>query len=85
MELPLRGHDFRIDTRDLDTGVQASLVVGFNDITAEDLAGTDTAVVWSLRSRKAVLGPAVWPVVGAKEGVFLLETEPGLMLFIGVH
>ena len=85
MELPLRGHNFGIDTRDLDTGVQAGLVVGFNDVTAEDLAGTDTAVVWSLRSRKTILRPAVWPVVGAKESVFLLETEPGLMLFVSVH
>ena len=59
--------------------------MGFDDITAVDLAGTDTAVVWSLRSRETILGPAVWPAVRAKEGVFLLETEPGLMLLVSIH
>jgi hypothetical protein len=83
--LPLSGHDFRIGTRDLDTGIQASLVVSLYDITAHDLAGTDSAVVWSLGSGETRLGPAVWPSVHAKEGVLLLETEPVFLGLVGVH
>ena len=55
------------------------------DITAENLVGANTAVVWPLWSWETVLGPTVWPVVWAEEGVFLLQTEPGLMLGIGFH
>ena len=85
LEFPLRGHDFRVDTRDLDTGIQAGLVVSFYDITAIDLVGADTAVVWPLRSREPVFGPAIGPAVRAEEGVLLLQTEPGLVLGMGFH
>ena len=57
----------------------------FNNITAENPIGADAAVVGALRSRKTILGPAIWPIVRSKEGVFLLQTEPGLMLGIGLH
>lgn len=55
------------------------------DITAENLVGADTTVVWPLRGWEAILRPAIRPIVRAEEGVFLLETEPGLMLGIGFH
>lgn len=40
LELPLRGHDLGVDTRDVDTGVEASTVVGFDQVTSEDLTST---------------------------------------------
>lgn len=40
LELPLRGHDFCVDTRDVNTGVEAGTVVGLNQVTSEDLAST---------------------------------------------
>ena len=40
LELPLRGHDLRVDPTDVDTSVQAAAVVGLNQIAGEDLAGT---------------------------------------------
>lgn len=83
--LPLSGHDLGVDTGDVDTGVQAGLVVSLNDVTAVDLAGSDTAVVRTLRTRETALGPAVWPSVGAKEGVFLLKTEPEVLAGVCLH
>lgn len=59
--------------------------MGLDDISAENLAGTDTAVIWSLRGWVTVLGPTIWPAINIKDCVFLLQTEPGLMLGIGLH
>jgi len=57
----------------------------FDDIAAEDPISSNAAVVRALRSREAVLGPAIRPVVGTEEGILLLETEPGLVLGVGLH
>ena len=85
LEFPLGGHDFSIDTRDLDTSVQTSLVVSLDDISAVDLAGSYTTVVRSLRPRETLLGPAIRSAVKTEEGVFLLETKPWLLLGVGLH
>ena len=82
---PLSRHDFSIGTRNLNTSVHAGLVVCLNDITAVDTTSTDTAVVRTLRARETTLGPAVWPAVGAQEGVFLLQTEPDFVMAVGFH
>lgn len=56
-----------------------------DNVTAVDLAGTDTAVVRTLGAGETALGPGVWPAVGAEDGVLLLQTEPELVLGVGVH
>ena len=38
LELPLRGHDLGVNTRDINTSVEACAVVGLDQITSEDLA-----------------------------------------------
>jgi hypothetical protein len=83
--LPLRWHDLGVGAGDLDTGVKAGLVVSLNNVTAHDLAGSYTAVVWALRSWEAVLGPAIWPAIEAEECVFLLQTEPVLFALMRLH
>lgn len=40
LELPLRGHDLGVDTGNVDTSVHAGAVVGLDQITSKDLAGT---------------------------------------------
>lgn len=40
LEFPLRGHDLGVDTGDVDTSVDAGAVVGLDQVTSEDLAGT---------------------------------------------
>jgi hypothetical protein len=75
---PLCGHDLGVGARDVDLSVQAGLVVGLDDVTAEDLAGTYTAVVWTLGRGETVLGPAIGPAKLVEKSVFLLETEPEL-------
>ncbi|KAI3479577.1 hypothetical protein L1887_58390 [Cichorium endivia] len=58
LELPLGRHDLGVDARDVDTGVEAGAVVGLDEVTGEDLAGTGTAVVGTLGAGETALGPA---------------------------
>jgi hypothetical protein len=81
----LSRHDLGVGTRDLDTGIQASLVVSLNNISAEHFAGSDTAVVWTLGTWETVGWPSIWTVGEIKESVFLLETEPWLVNFVCFH
>jgi hypothetical protein len=83
--LPLRRHDLSVDTGDLDTGVQASTVVSLDDVTAVDLAGTDTAIVRTLGTGETALGPSIRPAISTEEGVFLLKTEPEFLLGVNLH
>jgi hypothetical protein len=85
LELPLGRKHFSVDTGDVDTSVDAGLVVSLNDVTAVDLAGTDTAVVRALRTGETALGPAVGLVIEIEQGVLLLETEPRNLLLVGLH
>lgn len=85
LEFPLGWENFSVDTADLDTGVEACLIVGFYYIPTIDVAGANSAVVWSLWSWETALGPAVWPSIGIEEGIFLLKAEPWLVLLVGFH
>lgn len=85
LELPLGRENLGVDTRDLDTSVQAGAVVSLNDVTAVDLAGTNTAVVRTLGARETTLGPAVGGAELVEKGVLLLKTEPRLMVLVGLH
>lgn len=83
--LPLSRHDLGIDTGDVDTSVQTGLVVSLDDITAVHLASSDTAVVGSLGTGEATLGPAIWPAIRAEKSVLLLETEPEVLVGMSAH
>ena len=83
--LPLGRKHFSVDTRDVDVGVQAGLVVGLYDVTAVDLAGTDTTVVWALRAWETSLWPSVWGSQIIEEGILLLKTEPRDLALVGLH
>ncbi len=83
--LPLGRHDLGVDTRDLDTSIETGTVVGLDDVTAVDLAGTDTTVVRALSTGETALGPSVGPAIGAEKGVFLFKTEPELLLGMRLH
>lgn len=83
--LPLGRHHLGVDTRDLDSSVQACLVMSLHNVSAEDLASTDSAIVRALGSWKSSLRPAIWPAIGTKDCVFLFQTKPRLMLGIGLH
>jgi len=83
--LPLGGHDLGVDTGDVDAGVQASTVVSLDDVTAVDLAGTDTTVVGALGTGETATGPAIRPSIGTEEGVLLLQTEPEALVGVGLH
>jgi len=79
LELPLTGHDLRIDTSDLHASIQAGSVVGLNEGAAEDLIGANTAVIGTLRGRVASLRPAEGGAIECEKGVLLLKAEPGLL------
>lgn len=59
--------------------------MGLDDISAEDLTGTNTTVVWALGTGETTNGPAIWSVVHVEQGVLLLETEPWLLVLVRLH
>jgi len=83
--LPLGWENLSVDTRDLDTGVQASTVVSLNDISAVDLSGTDTTVVWTLWTWETTSWPSKWLIEIIKESILLLETEPWDLVLVSLH
>lgn len=85
LELPLGRHDLGVDTGDLNTSVETGSVVGLDEITGVNLAGTDTTVVRSLGSGEPLLGPTVRVSIGVEQGVFLFETEPRFLVGNQVH
>jgi len=84
LEFPLTGEDFSIKTRDLDTGGKTTSHVSFSNISTNSVGGTNRAVVLALRMSETTSGETNRPSVGGtfvlKEDVFLLETEPGLLI-----
>lgn len=83
--LPLRGHDLGIGSRNVNVGIQTGLVVRFYYVSAKDLAGANTTVVGTLRSGETVARPAIGPAGEVEHGVFLLESEPELLLGVLLH
>lgn len=59
--------------------------MGLNDVTAVHLACTDTTVVGALGAGETTLGPSVRLTKLIKESIFLLETEPRLLVLVGLH
>lgn len=59
--------------------------MSLNDVTAEDLASTDTAVVGALGTGETTLRPAVGRSELVEEGVLLLQSEPWLSVLVGLH
>ncbi len=85
LELPLSRHDFGVGARNLDTSVQASLVMSLNNVSAENLASANTTVVRALRSWEAIYWPTIWSIGDIEESVFLFKTEPWLVLSVSLH
>ncbi len=56
-----------------------------NDISAVNLPSAHTTVVWPLRSRESTLGPTIRPIKVIQKSILLLETEPDIVLCIGLH
>ena len=78
LEFPLAFGDFGVDAFDIDTGIQADVDVGFDDLTSDvtDILEANTRVVRTLWGRIAGDGEAQWTTVFVEE-IFLFETEPG--------
>merc|ERR1712165_512098 len=83
--LPLGGHHLGVGSGYPDTSIEAGPVVSLDDVPAVDVAGTDGAVVRALGSRETVLGPAEGVTVLVEKGVFLLNSEPGVVALGLLH
>ncbi len=59
--------------------------MGLDDVATVDLARADAAVVGTLRTGEAALGPAVDLVHGVEQRVLLLQPEPGLVVLVRLH
>ena len=71
LELPLGGHDLSVSARDLNTSEQARLEVCLDDISTEDLSGTNTTVVWTLWAWETVGWPSVRSIGHIEKSVLL--------------
>jgi len=84
LEFPLTGEDFSIETRDLDASSKTASHVSFSNVSTDSIGRTNGAVVLALRMSETTSGETNRPSVGGtfvlKENVFLLETEPGLLI-----
>lgn len=85
LELPLGRHNLGVGTGDLDSCIQAGLVVCVDDVTTHNPTCADTTVVRTLGSRESVLGPTVRSVLHIEESVLLLKTKPWYMAAVGLH
>src|SRR5437588_8549538 len=85
LELPLGRKNFGVDSGDLDSRKQTGLVVSLNNVTTVNLAGSDTAIVWSLRARETSLWPPVRVSIKVEESVLLLQSKPRLLVLMGLH
>jgi hypothetical protein len=72
LELPLGWHDLSIGSRNLYASEQASLEVSFDNVSAVDLASTNTTVIWALWSRETSGGPSIGSIGHVKKSVLLL-------------
>ena len=80
LELPLGGHDLRVDARDVDAGKHAGLEVGLHDVAADGCARAGGAIVGALGAWKAVAGPAQGPLGGCVQDAVLLRGTGGRRL-----
>ena len=85
MELPLGRENLSIDSRDLDSSIQAGLVMRLDNVATINLTGPDTTVVRPLRTRETSLGPPVWVSIKIEESILLLQSEPRLLILVGLH
>ena len=59
--------------------------MGFDNVTAKDLSGTDAAIIRTLWTWKTSFGPTVDLVVLVEKRVLLFQSEPSLMLCVRFH
>jgi hypothetical protein len=76
---PLSWHDFSVGSSELNASVEASQSVCFNDVTADDLFSSGSAVVWTLWSWEAICWPTQWTSIDVEECVFL--EKPATSIF----
>lgn len=64
----------------LDTSVQAGLVVSLHNIPATGFVCSHTTVIWTLGPREVAGRPTKGVFVCAHENIFLLHSKPGVLV-----
>merc|ERR550525_1919784 len=82
---PLGRHHLSIGSRHPDTSIETGSVMGFHNVPAVDIAGTDSAVVGALGSRETILGPSEGVTILVKKGVLLLNSKPWVVVLGLLH
>jgi len=78
--LPLTGHNLRVSTGDVKTGVQTGAVVSVTNTATKGVLGSAGTVIRSLCLRVSVDRPSErGDTIRVEQGVFLFNTEPGDM------
>lgn len=81
----MRGHHLGVGPRELHASVEAGPVVGLDDLTTDYLIGAYAAVIGTLWTRKAILGPTERPTIEVQKSILLFNTEPGFLLLDSLH
>lgn len=81
----LSRHDFAIGASNLDASVHAGTIVSLQHGTTVGSVTAHRAIVGTLGTRKALLGPAEGMTVPVQQGIFLLNAEPGLSRRGSIH
>ena len=81
LELPLAGHDLRVDSCELETRRQAGIDMIVGNFAAENAIRAGTAVVGALGSRVTAVGETGGVSLDGHHRVFLLDSEPGILGF----
>ena len=89
---PLSWHDLCVCSRNIDSSIEASLVMNIRDDAAEAVVGSDRAVVWSLGSWVSICWPSERPsselsarsdkrelLLNSVPGLFILDSVPNLL------
>ena len=59
--------------------------MSFDDVSAVDFVGTNSAVIRTLRTRESTLGPTERVTVHVQQSVLLLDAEPRTLFSRHVH
>merc|ERR1719285_888755 len=59
--------------------------MGFHNVPAIDIAGTNSAIVGALGSRETILGPSEGVTILVKKGVLLLNSKPWVVVLGLLH
>lgn len=82
--LPRSKHDFGVGSFDVESSIDANVQMLIHDVSATDVSGANTTIVWSLWGREeSLLWPSDWVASGVvDQDVLLFKAEPKVIIVV---